>query len=105
MLQFQGSALYLCEFTPDSKPPPYGILYRRSLTACYSARSPSAASSNTGWFGWRRSGSAGSDVAAYRQAMEAHCRSKALGQLASPSRLKEGQLIRLCHDQYPDWHI
>ena len=36
MLTFQGSALYLCMSTPDSNPPPYGVLYRPVLKACYS---------------------------------------------------------------------
>jgi len=34
MLTFQGNALYLCESTPGSNPPPFGALYRPTLKAC-----------------------------------------------------------------------
>ncbi|QNK74186.1 hypothetical protein H7F36_02760 [Variovorax sp. PAMC28562] len=36
LLQYQGSALYLCASTPDGNPPPFGMLYRPALKACYS---------------------------------------------------------------------
>ncbi len=36
MLQYQGSALYLCLSSPDNLPAPYGILYRPTLKACFS---------------------------------------------------------------------
>lgn len=36
LLQFQKGLLYLCASTPDSNPPPYGVLYRPVLKACYS---------------------------------------------------------------------
>lgn len=35
LLQFTGGVLYLCESTPDSQTPPYGMLYRPALKACY----------------------------------------------------------------------
>ena len=34
LLQYQGSALYLCASTPDGNPPPFGMLYRPALKAC-----------------------------------------------------------------------
>ena len=36
LLQYTGSVLYLCESTPDSNPPPYGMLYRPVMKACFS---------------------------------------------------------------------
>ncbi|WP_371435422.1 hypothetical protein [Polaromonas sp.] len=36
MLHLQGGTLYLCESSPSNLPPPYGMLHRAVVKACYS---------------------------------------------------------------------